>query len=183
MKLSYRAQNSRWVVTLVWLCPYSINLLILLQFYKHCLTCHVAQRSVHPPARPFPVELLQAKTGSPLVWPTQVGEVDSIGDKAKQFIGFGVGQVGYIENHFHRGVTYAGLAKPVVSFLAGRQVALWAHLNLIHLQSAYWVVKSKRKNCTECSYTINIFRQTAVPRARKSWRWPLQLPSVCDYLK
>lgn len=162
--MSYRAQNSWWIVILVWLCPYSI-----MHFYKHCLTCHVAQRSVRPLARPFPVELLQAKTGSPSVWPTQVGEVDSIGDTAKRFNGFGVGQVGYIENNFCRGMkTYAGLAKPVVSFLAGGQVALWAHLNLIHLRSAYWVINSKRENRTERSYTINIFRQTPVPRARKS---------------
>lgn len=58
-------------------------LLILLEFNKHCLTCHVAQRSVRPPAHPFPVELLQAKTGSPLVLPTRAGEVDSIRDEAK----------------------------------------------------------------------------------------------------
>lgn len=98
MKLSYRARNTlggRGVI-LVWLCPDSINLLILLQFDQRGLTCHVAQRSVHPPARLFLGELLQAKMGSPSVWPTQAGEVDSIRDKAKRFIGFGLSQVGYI---------------------------------------------------------------------------------------
>lgn len=90
-------------------------------------------------------------------------------------------------NHFICGVkTYAGLAKPVVSFLARRQVALRTHLDLIHLQRAYWVMQSKtqgKKGCMANSYAIITFQQSAVPRVRKSWRWPLRLRSVCDYLK
>lgn len=49
------------------------------------LTCHVAQRNVHQPARPFPEVLLLARKESPLAWPRPGDGVDSIGVKRKQF--------------------------------------------------------------------------------------------------